>query len=99
MKRIDSVIFAISIMLWLVSAPAAAVITIDGDISDWANVPDAATDTAFDFVDSACGYNTYHRDVTKVKFASDAQNLYYFLELGPFCYPYNGLQIYFDTDS
>lgn len=85
--------------MFLVAGAQAKTITVDGNISDWSDVPVLATDPVGDFIDSACGYNSDHRDLASIKMTSDAQNLYYLLQYGRYCYPYNGLSLFFDTDS
>ncbi len=84
--------------VFLAAGAQAKTITVDGNIADWSDVPVLVTDPVGDMIDSACGYNTDHRDLASIKTTSDAQNLYYLLQYGRNCSPYNGLFLWFDTD-
>ena len=77
--------------VFLAAGAQAKTITVDGNIADWSDVPVLVTDPVGDMIDSACGYNTDHRDLASIKTTSDAQNLYYLLQYGRNCSPYNGL--------
>jgi hypothetical protein len=87
----------IVILLLFTATLHAKTITVDGNIADWADVPILVTDPTGDMVDSACGFNTDHRDIHSIKMTSDGQNVYYLIELGRYCSPYNGLAVFFDT--
>lgn len=96
---------AVLIGTFLAAGAQAKTITVDGNISDWSDVPILATDPVADFADPACGAELdRHRDLTSIKITADAQNLYYLLTYRhSACSSTNpigeALRVWFDIDS